>query len=268
MVLAFDKLEGLGNDFVVVDAREVPALDPALARALCDRHRGIGADGVLAVDTLACAMRVINADGSRPEMCGNGIRCVMLWLARRGIVAVGDTIEIATDAGPHACTLLASDDRDASVRVAMRPYALGDATELVVDVDAGHHIRGTAVSMGNPHLVVFDAALQRAPEVAAELERHALFPDRVNVGLAEQTGPSDLTLRVFERGVGYTEACGTGACAAAAAAVETGRMPRGVPIAVRLPGGSLEVVVGERGAPVLMTGPARYVFTGSAAGFR
>jgi diaminopimelate epimerase len=116
--------------------------------------------------------------------------------------------------------------------------------------------------MGNPHFVVFDAAAQKAERFAAAIERHPRFPARVNVGLAEQTGPASMSLRVFERGVGYTEACGTGACAAAAAAIETGRMTRGKPIEVRLPGGVLEILVCERGEPVFMTGPARHVFRG------
>ncbi len=270
--MTFDKIEGLGNDFIVVDAGAFPDVGVALARELCDRHRGVGADGVLLVDTRALSMRVMNADGSRPEMCGNGIRCVMLWLAQRGLAKVGTTLSIDTEAGPHACTLLSMEASTARVRVAMRPYAIDPSPSLVISdlplVDAdllavvGHHVVGTFVSMGNPHFVVFDARAQRADEVASALERHRRFPSRVNVGLAEQTGPRSLSLRVFERGVGYTEACGTGACAAAAAAVETGRIERGASIEVSLPGGMLEIVVGERGMPVLMTGPARHVFRG------
>jgi diaminopimelate epimerase len=271
VTLAFEKIEGLGNDFVVVERAE--PMDVAEARPLCDRHRGIGADGVLSAALEPPAMRVVNADGSRPEMCGNGVRCVVLWLARRGRVAVGQTIAIDTDAGPHACTLLSLDDAqtEARVRVAMRAYDTTPGPAFVStrapliegELRAGDRVlRGTAVSMGNPHLVIFDAERQGAVALAPALEHHPLFPARVNVGLAEQTGPRAIGLRVFERGVGFTEACGTGACAAAAAAVETGRMPRGEPIAVTLPGGTLEIVVGERGAPVLMTGPARFVFAG------
>lgn len=271
MSAAFDKIEGLGNDFVVVGRGAFPSVDVARARDLCDRHRGIGADGVLFVDPSVPDMRVVNADGSRPEMCGNGIRCVVLWLAREGRVGVGQTITIETDAGPHACTLLTHDGNEARVRVAMRPYAIAPEAALVraagpmldaeVEVE-GRRVVGSYVSMGNPHFVLFDAEKQGAAEIAPALERHALFPSRVNVGLAEQTGPRAIALRVFERGVGYTEACGTGACAAAAAAIETGRMARGVPIEVTLPGGVLEILVGERGAPVMMTGPARRVFGG------
>ena len=255
----FDKIEGLGNDFIVVDAAV------ALGPEACDRHRGIGADGILFVDPSARSMRVMNADGSRPEMCGNGIRCVMLWLAQRHLAKVGETISIDTDAGPHACTLLSLDGEVARVRVAMRHYTIEPELERTLEVGE-RRIVGTFVSMGNPHFVVFDATRQGADEVAPQLEMHPLYPSHVNVGLAEQTGAASLSLRVFERGVGYTEACGTGACAAAAAAVETGRIERGVPIEVALPGGVLEIVVGERGAPVLMTGPARRVFSGSWAG--
>jgi diaminopimelate epimerase len=273
--LAFHKYEGLGNDFLVVAARSrEERFDAAQARAICDRHRGIGADGVLSVgrDSAGAFMRVVNADGSRPEMCGNGIRCAVLHLARSGEIG-NETVAIATDAGPHECTLLALDDerRTARVRVAMRPYSLTpDAAWLASETERldaeiaidGRALSGTAVSMGNPHLVIFDAERQGAVALAPRLERHPLFPARVNVGLAELTGARAIGLRVFERGVGFTEACGTGACAAAAAAVETGRMARGEPIEVSLPGGVLTIVVGERGAPVSMTGPARFVFQG------
>jgi diaminopimelate epimerase len=277
VTLLFQKYEGLGNDFLVVAAgSRAERFDAARARALCDRHRGVGADGVLSVgrDADGLFMRVVNADGSRPEMCGNGIRCAMLYLARAGEVGT-ETVQIDTDAGPHACTLLSIDAerRTARIRVAMRPYSLApdpswlaassERVEAEIAVD-DRSLRGTAVSMGNPHLVIFDAERQGAPALAPRLERHPLFPARVNVGLAEQTGPRAIGLRVFERGVGLTEACGTGACAAAAAAVETGRMPRGEAIEVSLPGGVLTIVVADRGAPVSMTGPARFVFQGDA----
>ncbi len=274
MGAAFDKIEGLGNDFVVVETRALGGIDVTTARALCDRHRGVGADGVLYVDLDARSMRVVNADGSRPEMCGNGVRCVVLYLAERGQVRVGETVTIDTEAGPHACTLLAHEPELARVEVAMRPYAIAPEPGLVrsegplldarVEVD-GRPVVGSFVSMGNPHFVVFDAEKQHAAELAEALERHPLFPARVNVGLAERIGEAAIGLRVFERGVGYTEACGTGACAAVAAAVETGRIARGRPVEVRLPGGSLAITVGERGAPVRMTGPARRVFRGTLA---
>lgn len=275
VTLRFHKYEGLGNDFIVVpSASRGERFDAATARALCDRHRGVGADGVLSVgrDADGFFMRVVNADGSRPEMCGNGIRCAMLYLARTGQIQ-NETVRIETDAGPHECTLLGldADRRNGRVRVAMRPYSLtpdpswlaADTERLESDIAVDDRsITATAVSMGNPHLVIFDAEEQGAIDLAPRLEGHALFPARVNVGLAEQTGPRAIGLRVFERGVGLTEACGTGACAAAAAAVETGRMPRGEPIEVTLPGGVLTIVVGERGGPVSMTGPARFVFEG------
>jgi len=267
-VVAFEKIEGLGNDFVVIEASAAAGLD---AIAICDRHRGVGADGVLLVDPSARSMRVINADGSRPEMCGNGIRCVMLWLARRGLVRVGETLSIYTDAGPHACTLLEHDANVARVRVAMRAYSiepdpalvLADGPRLDAPLPVGNeHVAGSFVSMGNPHFVTFDQRRHIA-ELVEAIQTHTIFPARINVGLAEQTGPRAIALRVYERGVGYTEACGTGACAAAAAAVETKRIARGEPITVTLPGGALEIEIGERGAPVLMTGPARHVFDGT-----
>ncbi len=275
MALRFHKYEGLGNDFIVVSSSSrAERFDAEAARILCDRHRGIGADGVISVGTGPDGffMGVVNADGSRPEMCGNGIRCAMLYLARTGQIGT-EAVRIETDAGPHECTMLELDPggRAGLVRVAMRPYSLvPDPSWLAADreqIDASlsvddHAITATAVSMGNPHLVVFDAERQGAMALAPRLERLDLFPARVNVGLAELTGPRAIGLRVFERGVGMTEACGTGACAAAAAAVETGRMPRGEAIEVSLPGGVLTIVVGERGAPVSMTGSARFVFEG------
>lgn len=260
MDLSFEKYEGLGNDFLIVRER----VAPGVAERLCDRHRGVGADGVLFVGVEADRpfMRVRNADGSTPEMCGNGARCVALYLRAHGLV--GDAFALDTDAGPHAVRILPGD----RVEVGMRPASLVPAEIPLVAgapwIDepievAGHALRVTAVSMGNPHAVTFDAVAREL--VGPALERDPRFPERVNVGFAVRTG-AGLDLAVWERGVGWTEACGTGACAAAVAAVETGRAARGEPLAVRLPGGELVIRVDAPGAPVLMTGPARRVFAG------
>ena len=264
-MLAFEKWEGLGNDFLIV--RAGAALDPAVVAALCDRHRGVGGDGVLevGVDGMRPFMRVINADGTSPQMCGNGLRCVARYLVDRGLVD-RSSFEVDTDAGPHAVEV-----DGALVEVAMRPASLVPAelplaaAEPWIDAPievAGQALRVTAVSMGNPHAVLFDP-LDRATRdrVGPALERDPRFPERVNVGFAT-LAPDGLDLAVWERGVGWTQACGTGACAAAVAAVETGRAERGAPLTVRLPGGPLTIAVGEPAAPVRMTGPARHVFSG------
>jgi diaminopimelate epimerase len=237
----------------------------------------VGADGVLFVERAAdgFAMRVINADGSRAEMCGNGLRCVAFHLARTGRLAVGATVALETDAGPHPSTVLGIDGTVASVRIAMRPASLAptdvpvlsDAPMIDVELrplDATVHV--TAVSMGNPHAVLFDDVGEARRELGPALQRDARFPKKANVGFArmlDQPGRRAMELFVYERGAGWTEACGTGACAAAVAAVETGRASRGQPIEVNLPGGPLEIVVGERSDRIRMTGPARHVFSGS-----
>jgi diaminopimelate epimerase len=276
-ILDFEKYEGLGNDFVVVEA-EVGALSLDAVRAICDRHRGVGADGVLFVARSGGrpAMRVTNADGSRAEMCGNGLRCVALHLARTGAASVGESFVVDTDAGPHACRVLTLDGSVGTVQVSMRPASLAPADVPVVAerplVDAPFRVDGaevhvTAVSMGNPHAVVFDAVGPARVSLGPALQEDPRFPAKANVGFARLL-PEDaararaMELFVYERGAGWTEACGTGACAAVVAAVETGRVPRGEPVEVRLPGGPLSIVAGALGERILMTGPARHVFSG------
>jgi diaminopimelate epimerase len=276
--IAFEKYEGLGNDFVVIDLPPA-ALTANEVIAMCDRHRGVGADGVLFVERAdeRFAMRVLNADGSRAEMCGNGLRCVALHLARTGRLEVGRSVDLETDAGPHPTTVLALEDTRAQVRVAMRAASLEPAEVPVLreapTIDASLQagatsVRVTAVSMGNPHVVLFDVPDAARPGLGPLLESHPLFPQKANVGFArmlEGGAPATMELHVYERGAGWTRACGTGACAAAVAAVETGRAVRGQPIEVRLPGGSLEITVGRRADRISMAGPARHVFTGSVA---
>ncbi|MEO0321792.1 MAG: diaminopimelate epimerase [Myxococcota bacterium] len=263
----FAKYEGLGNDFIVVDTREAEdaGLTPADAsrvRALCDRHTGIGADGVLFVDRAAPGMLVRNADGSAAEMCGNGLRCVARFLG-----ASGDALTIATDAGPHEVTL-APGGLDVEVAMAVPQLA---AEALPLDHDGPlvggafplgeRTLEATAVSMGNPHLVTFDDVGDARFTLGPALGADPRFPEGVNVGFGRM-GQGAMTLHVFERGSGWTRACGTGACAAAVAAVETGRWERGRPLPVDLPGGRLTLTVGARDQPVRMRGPARRVFAG------
>lgn len=264
VALAFVKAEGLGNDFVVVDGRtgDTAALLVALQAAaprICDRHRGVGADGVLVIApptaaTAQARMIVFNADGSRPQMCGNGLRCVALLLAQGGPARA--TIE--TDAGLRECEV--DGER---VRVDMGP-----AERL------GHVRPGPAngrsfarVSMGNPHAVAF---VERGedPELMARtlgpvIERDDDFPEGTNVELARVEPDGRITLWVWERGCGITAACGTGACATVAAAVDAELVPADRPVVVALPGGELEITVPSvAGAGVRMSGPARLVFDG------
>lgn len=272
MKVPFAKYEGLGNDFVVVDeAAAMQHIDAKEALRICDRHLGVGADGVLLLGVANdhFTMSVINADGSRAETCGNGLRCVALHLARQGRVGV-EPFTIVTEAGPHVCRVLDA-GAPGTVEVAMRParFAPNEVPVVsgapVVDADfavLGEHVRVTAVSVGNPHAVTFDDVGDRRLALGPALERDPRFPEGVNVGFARTFGPDRIDLAVWERGAGWTRACGSGACATAAAAVETGRAPRGVPIEVHLPGGPLRIVVGDPGAPVRMTGPAHHVFDG------
>jgi diaminopimelate epimerase len=251
--LKFEKWEGLGNDFIVVWDR---ALDDPTVRALCDRRFGIGADGVLVIEGAATdrpRMIVRNADGSRPEMCGNGIRCVAGALGREGLVV------IATDAGDKTCEVRRRDAHTVDVLVEMGPARRGE--DLVTQVDgAGAELRFVTIDMGNPHHVTFDLfgdeALERVgPRIGARV------PGGTNVELCAQ-GPDEIAALVWERGVGRTLACGTGACAVAAAACEMGRASFGAPVRVRLPGGTLEITVAKGAREVRMRGPARRVFTG------
>jgi diaminopimelate epimerase len=274
VILRFSKYEGLGNDFVVLRReQQVAELAPAALAKLCDRHFGVGADGVLLTGLAQGRpfMQVINADGSQPEMCGNGLRCVALFLVEEQLVS-GCEFEVQTAAGPHR-VWLSKAGREAEVRVAMRPASL-DAAELLHDAQGEwidqpfslgeRELRISAVSMGNPHAVLFDQvdAAEDMARLGPRIERDPRFRNGANVGFARLRSALAIDLTVWERGVGFTLACGTGACAAAVAAVESGRSPRAEPISVTLPGGVLRIRVGERGAPIEMTGPARRVFDG------
>lgn len=265
--LTFRKVEGLGNDFLLVDRTRSAATSvqaeveqlQTLAPALCDRRTGVGADGILVVgpaegDT-AGSMIVINHDGSRPEMCGNGLRCVAQHLAD---LTGRDTLVVRTDAGPKRCTV-SGRGRSVEVGVDMGPG---------IDLGPKRVVGGrtfAAVSMGNPHAIAFvtEDPEGHARDEGPAAERDASFPDRTNVEFA-QLGDEAITLWVWERGCGVTQACGTGACATACAAVWSGRRDAGTPLAVDLPGGRLWITVPEDPtAGVHMRGPARVVFDGT-----
>ncbi|MRG94578.1 diaminopimelate epimerase [Polyangium spumosum] len=259
--LAFEKWEGLGNDFVVVEVSSEQAVSPEQARLLCDRHRGIGADGVLLVIGGGTPrMVVLNADGSRPEMCGNGLRCVAAFLAERG-GAEGLSMMIGTDAGDKACVIERRGPGLYDVTVDMGRATMGPRLEVEAE---GKRHGFTTVDVGNPHAITFE------PYAEAEVDRLgpkvATAPaGGINVEFCrvlDEGARTRIAVTVWERGVGRTLACGTGACAVAAAACEEGRAARAAPIEVVLPGGALEITVDEaRG--LQMKGPARRVFRGT-----
>ncbi len=256
MALHFWKYHGLGNDFVVVEGTSLMA--PGRAVALCDRRRGIGADGVLTIlparDGGAAFMHIYNPDGSVAAMCGNGIRCVARHLAEtRGL---SGAFVIETDSGPRTCTVHRGPEGVDSITVDMGRARVEGTQDFVVGEE---RVRTLRVSMGNPHAVILDGAdAARAGTLGPAIE--AQVPGGVNVGFA-RAGDTGIDLVVWERGAGLTEACGTGACAAAVAALHEGRLSGRGPVTVRLPGGVLEISVDDD-LEVRMTGPAEKVFEG------
>jgi diaminopimelate epimerase len=267
----FFKYQGLGNDFVVIDRRQTGVdLDPATAIAWCDRRRGIGADGVLAIlpGKGVGKMVVHNADGSIAEMCGNGLRCVVKFLAETS----GDRparMDVETGAGVLASAIDWSGADATRITVAMGPAKLeaanlpdgGPFIDQLIPGLAG--IRGTAVNMGNPHLVLLDVGPARAAELGPGLEAHPLFPQRANVSFTQPRGAGGLEVAVYERGVGLTDACGTGACAAVTAHALAGRVAWNAWVPVQLPGGLLEIKVAADRSQVWLRGPAVKVYEGS-----
>lgn len=273
MRIPFVKMHGLGNDFVLLDEREgVFGLEPAHFRLLADRRYGIGCDQVLSLvrplDPAAQARyRIFNADGTPAEHCGNGVRCVARYLDRRGESRAGRvTVEI--DDAVYSLTLHPPD----VVRVDMGsprfapkaiPLAVADAAPSYrVNVDGKIYEFG-AVSIGNPHAVFRVPDIEQAPvgHLGAALQQCALFPARVNAGFMQVLAPDHIRLRVFERGVGETQACGTGACAAVAVGRRWGLLAPAVTVELR--GGRLRIEWdGESAHSLWMTGPATYVFQG------
>lgn len=275
MRLSFSKMQGLGNDFVVLDATEHPiAIDPALARRLSDRRFGIGCDQILLVEPPRLPdtefyYRIFNADGSEVEQCGNGARCFARFVRDRGLTA-HDEIPVGTAAGPIRLYL----EDAGQVRVDMgapefepeRIPFLADRQALTYDLDvAGESLVIGAVSMGNPHAVILVEDLDTAPvaRLGPLVESHPRFPQRVNVGFMQILARDHLRLRVYERGAGETLACGTGACAAMVHARQRDLVDSR--IRVTLPGGDLLITWDAPGESVWMTGPAVQVFDGEIA---
>ncbi len=272
--LVFTKMHGSGNDYIYVNAAEHPIADPAaLARRLSPRRTGIGSDGLILVcpaDVAACRMEMYNADGSRGEMCGNGIRCVAKYAYEHGIARV-NPMTIETDAGLRTVALDLAGGTVHTVTVDMGvPILDGPCIPVAAEgrvVDRPLSVNGrteriTCVSMGNPHCVVFVEALDGLDleRIGPTFEHHPFFPRRVNAEFVQVVSPAEVRVRVWERGSGETLACGTGACAVVVAGALTGRTARRVRVGLR--GGDLDI---EWGADdhVHLRGDAVEVFEGT-----
>ena len=276
MAIAFTKYHGLGNDFILIDNRHEsePILTPQQAVEMCDRHFGIGGDGVIFVlpglgDT-DYTMRIFNSDGSEPEMCGNGIRCFAKFIAELEQENAKEVYRIHTLAG----TITPKLRLDGQVTVDMGvprllapeiPTTLNEGSGQVVDVplEVGGQTWGvTCVSMGNPHCVIFveDVSVIPLDKIGPEFEHSSVFPQRTNTEFVQIIRSDYVKMRVWERGAGVTLACGTGACATVVAGVLTGKCDRVV--TVELPGGPLQIEWSISDQRVYMTGLAQRVFTG------
>jgi diaminopimelate epimerase len=272
MKLKFTKMQGAGNDFVVLDgvSRDL-ALSPAQLRRIADRHFGVGCDQILLVQPPRAPgtdfrYRIFNADGGEVEQCGNGARCFVRFVRERGLTAKSE-IRVETAAGIIAPKMEADGEvtvnMGAPVFEAGRVPFLTDSDALVqpLDVD-GTTLYVTAVSMGNPHAVQLVADVDAAPVLTQGplIERHARFPQRVNAGYMQVEDRGRIRLRVYERGAGETLACGSGACAAVAAGIRRGLLDARVRVSTR--GGDLTIRWEGGDNPVWMTGPAVTVFEG------
>jgi diaminopimelate epimerase len=255
--MRFTKMHGVGNDFLIFDPVQVEGADlPELARASCERHFGVGADGILvpAPSTVAdLRMVYLNSDGSRSEMCGNGLRCLARYARDRALVE-SSALTIETGAGVRKVVLR----EDGTSRVDMGPPAFDAPIEL-------GGFRFSRVSMGNPHAVAFLASERTVEaldlrEVGAPVERDPAFPQGTNVEFASVRGEHEVRMRIWERGAGETLASGSGSCAVAVAALR--RQLARSPVRVRLDGGAVEVEWSGEGDPVYMSGPAEYVCEG------
>ncbi|WP_289355010.1 diaminopimelate epimerase [Paenibacillus sp. S-12] len=273
--MKFTKMHGLGNDFVIVHGeQELPANVSELAIAVCDRHFGIGADGlvyILPSQSADVMMRIINSDGTEAEQCGNAIRCVSTYVVAHGFVN-RDELTIETRAGIQRVQIIRQDGSVHAVRVDMGepvldglrvPTIFDEATIVDKPIEAGGHAFSfTAVSMGNPHCVIFvdDAATFDIHAWGPLLESHSYFPRNINVEFASIDTRDHVTMRVWERGAGPTLACGTGACATLVSSVLNGLTDRAA--TVSLAGGDLFIEWNPADNHVYMTGPATFVFEG------
>lgn len=259
--MKFTKMHGCGNDYVYVNAIDQKVEDPAkIAVMVSDRHFGIGSDGLILIkasDKADFEMQMFNADGSEGAMCGNGIRCVGKYVYDKGYTNKTE-LTVETLSGIKTLSLNVTDGKVKTVTVDMGRAVVSEELALE-DLE----LTCTPVSVGNPHAVFFVDNAEAVPlaTIGPEIERHTLFPGGVNAEFVQVISPTELRMRVWERGSGITMACGTGACASATAAVKKGLCPADTPITVRLDGGELEITVGAGGS-VTMTGPAETVYEG------
>ncbi len=287
--LRFTKMHGLGNDYIYVEGftQKLDGLDaPAVCRKMSDRHKGIGADGLILIlpptkgTTADVRMEMYNADGSRGEMCGNGIRCVAKYVIERSLgqpqassLKPQASLRVQTDRGVLQLTAFRNaNGKIDRVRVNMGSPILNPA-DIPVTVEGQRCVRQplrvgddtyemTCVSMGNPHAVFFLPSIEAMDlaRLGPIIERHPLFPNRINVHVAEAVSRCEVTMRTWERGTGLTQACGTGACSVLVAGVLEGRLERSA--LMHLPGGDLDIEWDEATNSVFKTGPAVEVFNG------
>ena len=271
-MLKFSKMHGAGNDFVVIDLRDgTQPPDARLAEQLADRHFGVGCDQILTIEAPRTAesvasYRIWNSDGSPSQQCGNGARCVAAWLVREG-TATGDRFQVDSPLATHEVTRLEGERYAIAMGVPqfelelipLAGFTAADRYTLRLDGDS---VEFGAVSMGNPHAVVEVVDVDLAPVLVLgpALQASDAFPQSANIGFAQVVARDRLRLRVYERGVGETLACGSGACAAAAVLMRRGAIDRQV--SITLPGGDLQISWPDDAAEVIMSGPVAFVFEG------
>ncbi|WP_208951472.1 diaminopimelate epimerase [Rahnella sp. ChDrAdgB13] len=270
--MQFSKMHGLGNDFMVVDAvTQNVYFSPELIRRLSDRHRGVGFDQLLVVEPpydpeLDFHYRIFNADGSEVAQCGNGARCFARFVRIKGLTNKRD-IRVSTQTG--RMTLTVTEDEDVQVNMGEPVFEPQQVPFRAAKLEKTYILRAEertvfcgVVSMGNPHCVlqVEDVLTAEVEILGPVLESHERFPERVNVGFMQIVSPESVKLRVYERGAGETQACGSGACAAVAIGIQQGLLAEEVQ--VELPGGSLDIHWKGPGHPLYMTGPATHVYDG------
>ena len=275
--MKFTKMHGIGNDYVYVNCFKETVKDPAaVAKFVSDRHFGIGSDGLILIkpsEIADCEMDMYNLDGSQGAMCGNGIRCVAKYAYDYGIVDK-TKISVATKSGVKYLDLTLENGKVSTVKVNMgapilkasKIPVISDKDQVIneaIEVNRGYyHI--TAVSMGNPHAVVYmdDVDNLRIEKIGPYFEHHSVFPDRVNTEFVKVIDNHTVQMRVWERGSGETLACGTGACAVAVASILNGYVDGTQPVTVKLLGGDLQIFWDREANLVYMTGPATTVFDG------
>ncbi|WP_373216100.1 diaminopimelate epimerase [Ruminococcus sp. 5_1_39BFAA] len=275
--MKFTKMHGIGNDYVYVNCFEETVKDPsAVAKFVSDRHFGIGSDGLILIkpsEAADCEMDMYNLDGSQGAMCGNGIRCVAKYAYDYGIVNK-TSISVDTKSGIKYLDLTVKNGKVSTVKVNMgSPMLTASQIPVVAEteevLDAPIEVNGTtyhftAVSMGNPHAIVYmdDVDSLEIEKIGPAFESHVCFPDRVNTEFVKVIDRHTLQMRVWERGSGETLACGTGACAVAVASILNGHVDGDTPVTVKLLGGDLEIFWDRNDNLVYMTGPATTVFDG------